>query len=99
MDQARARELAHRIRKTRENIAVAIGVCIALTLSVYFFTYAMLVDKGLTGLLWAQAISSVLMVWVLFRLHAVAMVLTRLWLGRKAEYRQILDQWEQWKDA
>jgi len=79
-----------RLRRIQENIAVMIGVVIALMLSLYFFTYAMLVDRGLTELLWAQAISAVIMVVVLFRLQQVAFFLLRLWFGRKREYRQLL---------
>ena len=69
------------IKKTQENIAVVIGTIFALTMCVYFFTYAMLVDKGLSGGLWTMGISSVLMLLILIYLKPVSFFLTRLWLG------------------
>ncbi|RMG91346.1 MAG: hypothetical protein D6703_05250 [Zetaproteobacteria bacterium] len=92
-DEERQKKI-ERVRRTQENIAVFIGVVIALTLSVYFFTYAMLVDKGLTGLLWAQAISAVAMVLILIYLKPISLAITRLWLRRKPAYRPILDDWD-----
>ncbi len=76
------------IRKTQENIAVVIGVVFALTMCVYFFTYAMLVDKGMSGALWIMGISSVLMLLALIKLKAVSLFITRLWLGRRPQYRE-----------
>jgi len=87
-----ADEIETKIRKTQENIAVVIGVIFALTLSVYFFTYAMLVDKGLSSLLWAMGISSIVMLLILIRLKTVSMWITSVWLGRKPQYRQALDR-------
>jgi len=75
------------IRKTQENIAVVIGVVFALTLCVYFFTYAMLVDKGLSDALWMMGISSVLMLLALIKLKPVSFFFAKLWLGRKKGYR------------
>ncbi|HXH71897.1 MAG TPA: hypothetical protein VNI58_03675 [Mariprofundaceae bacterium] len=78
------------IRKTQENFAVGIGFVIALTLSVYFFTYAMLTDKGLHSLLWFQAISTLVMVYMLIRLKRISFFCARLLLGRRAKYREAL---------
>ncbi len=76
-----------RIKKTQENIAVVIGTIFALTMCVYFFTYAMLVDKGLSGGLWTMGISSIVMLLMLIKLKSVSFFLARLWLGRRAELR------------
>jgi len=77
------------IRKTQENIAVIIGVVITLMLCIYFFSYAQLADRGLSGALWVMAISTVMMVFVLFRLKAVSFFLARLWLGRRPHYHDV----------
>ena len=74
------------IRKVQENIAVVIGVVFALTMCIYFFTYAMMVDKGYSGALWGMGISSVMMLLVLFRLKRVSRLLAKLWLGRRPGY-------------
>jgi len=83
-------EVIEAIRKTQENFAVGIGFVIAITLSVYFFTYAMLTDKGLHSLLWFQAISTVVMVLMLIRLKQISFFCARLLLGRRAKYRDVL---------
>jgi len=75
------------IRKKQDNIAVVIGVVFALTMCVYFFTYAMLVDKGLSGALWLMGISSIVMLLALIKLKPVSFFFARLWLGRKKDYR------------
>jgi len=75
------------IRKKQENIAVVIGVVFALTMCVYFFTYAMLVDKGLSGALWIMGISSILMLLALIKLKPISFFFAKLWLGRKKDYR------------
>jgi len=77
------------IRKTQETIALIIGVTLAVMLSVYFFTYAMVVDKGLMTILWAMGISSLVFVVVLFRLQNVAFFIARLGLGRKLGYQGV----------
>jgi len=78
------------ITKKQENIAVVIGVTFALTLCIYFFTYAMLVDKGYSGGLWLMGISSILMLLILIYLKPVSFFLTRLWLGGKPAYREAI---------
>lgn len=80
-------EAIARIRKTQENIAVSIGTFFTLTMCIFFFTYAMLVDKGLSGALWAMGLSSVAMLLMLIKLKPLSFFLTRLWLGRRAELR------------
>jgi len=80
-------EALARIKKTQENIAVVIGTIFALTMCVYFFTYAMLVDKGLSGGLWAMGISSIVMLLILIKLKHVSFFLARLLLGRRADLR------------
>jgi hypothetical protein len=66
---------------------VVIGTIFALTMCVYFFTYAMLVDKGLSGGLWTMGISSTLMLLILIKLKSVSFFLARLLLGRRADFR------------
>ncbi|WP_018294989.1 hypothetical protein [Mariprofundus ferrooxydans] len=78
------------IRKTQENIAVVIGVIFTLIMCIYFFTYAMMVDRGYSGALWLMGISSILMLLALIYLKKVSFFFTRLWLGRKAPYRDVI---------
>ena len=75
------------IKKTQENIAVVIGTVFALTLCVFFFTYAMLVDKGLSGALWTMGLTSLGMLLLLIKLKSVSFFFARIWLCRRAELR------------
>jgi len=90
MAQPNQSDIREKIKKVQENIAVAIGTVFTLTLCIYFFTYAMLVDKGLSGMLWAQGLSAIAMLLVLIYLKQVSFLCARLWLGRKPEYRDAL---------
>jgi len=85
-------DLMTSVKKKQENIAVVIGVIFALTLCTYFFTYAMLVDKGLSGALWLMGTSSILMLLVLIFLKQVSFFFVRLWLGRRPGYREAIDE-------
>ena len=78
------------IRKRQENLAVVIGVVIAMTLSTFFFTYALLVDRGLSGALWMMAVATLLMLAILIKLRSVAFFLIRLWLGWQPRYKEVL---------
>ncbi len=82
-------EIIESIRKKQENIALTIGVTLAMTLSVYFFTYALVTDKGLTNVLWLMGISSIVIVVMLFRLQSVSFFVARLWLARRPGYREV----------
>jgi len=85
-------EAHEKIKKTQENIAVVIGTIFTLILCIYFFTYAMLVDKGLYGFLWAQGLSALAMLLMLIRLKSVSFFITRLWLGHKVELQDAFSE-------
>jgi len=80
-----------RIKRLHENLVVGLGVGIGLILVLYFFTFAAVVDSPRVGLMWFQAISSVVLVGILLALKRVAFALVRLWLGRRSGYRAAFD--------
>lgn len=82
------------VKRTQNNIAVILGTALALVMCVYFFTYALLTDMGRYDLLWAEGLSSLVMLLILFKLQRVSFLLTRLWLGRRPELREALAQAE-----
>jgi hypothetical protein len=88
-DQDRA-GLIQAIKKTQENIAITIGIIVIFILLFYFFTYAQLATAGWTGLLWVEGFTSLLLVYVLFRLGPIAFFFTRLLLGHRTRYREVL---------
>ncbi len=81
-------QLQH-IKRVHENLVVGLGVTIGVILVIYFFTFAAVVDSPRVGLLWFQAISTLIMLGILLSLKRVAFFLTRLWLGRRPAYRAL----------
>ncbi len=79
-----------RIKKTHENLVVTVGVLIGMTLLVYFFTFAMFVDKASTALIWFEIITTILMALILVFLKKVGFFLTKLLLGRRSDCRAVL---------
>jgi len=88
-DQERA-EIIKRIKKTQENMAIAIALTVIFILLFYFFTYPRLVTAGSIGLSWAEAVTTLFWVLVLFRLGPISFFFTRLWLGRRPAYRELM---------
>ena len=89
MPQQDARNAIAQIKKTHENFMVSLGVLIGTILLVYFFTYGALVDSVTSSLIWFEVITSILMVLALVFLKRVCFFLTKLKLGRQAEYRAV----------
>jgi hypothetical protein len=79
-----------RIRKMQETVAVVIGSIVVVIMCGYFFSYAQLADRGMSGALWAMGASTIVLVLILFKLKQVSFFFTRLWLGRHAELRDTL---------
>ena len=77
-----------RIKKSQENTVVALGVAIGFVLLLYFFSFAAMVDAG-NAMAWFQAITTALMAVMLVFLKHIAFWLTRLRLGRRAEFRDV----------
>ncbi len=78
-----------RIKKTHENLVVTIGVLIGMTLLIYFFTFAMFVDKASMVLVWFETITAILMALMLVFLKKVGFFLTKLLLGRRPDCRVV----------
>ena len=83
-------ETLRKIKKTHGRVAVIAGVIMGVALSSYFFTFGMLIDRGATGVLWFQIITTVLFIPGLIFLKRVALFITRILLSMNGECRRIL---------
>ena len=90
MSQQETRSAIEQIKKTHENFMVSIGILTGMMLVLYFFTYGALVDSPTSSLIWFEVVTSILMLLILVFLKQVALFLTRLKLGRRANYRTLL---------
>lgn len=79
-----------RLKAAQERYVLVIGLTIGILLVIYFFTFAQLIDRGYSGLVWFQGISALVMMLALFVLKRLAFGLVRLFHGRQAPYRGIL---------
>jgi hypothetical protein len=78
-----------RLQAIQGNIKVFTGIAIGTVMLLYFFSYAMLVDKGMTGALMFEIITAILCVLALVYLNQVSFfILKRLYQRRKA-YRAL----------
>jgi len=90
MSEQETLNAVRRIKNTHENLVVTVGVLIGMTLLVYFFTFAMFVDKASTALIWFEIITTILMALILVFLKKVGFFLTKLLLGRDSDCRAVL---------
>jgi multidrug transporter EmrE-like cation transporter len=77
-----------KIKKTHERVAVIAGVIMGVTMSVYFFTFSMLIDHGDAFALWFEIITAVLFLFGLIFLKRLAFFITRIVLGMNADCRR-----------
>ena len=78
------------IRRAYERIAVVAGIFMAAAMSLYFFTFSDLIDKGASLLLWVELVTTILFVFGLIFLKRLAFFITRLMLGRNSACREVM---------
>ncbi len=88
-DEELLQALEH-IQKTQNRIAMILGITMGMLLILYFFTYAMLMDRGYHGVLLFEAVTSVLFIIAFFFLTRISLLLTRLILGRRQPFDKLL---------
>jgi hypothetical protein len=83
-------DVVRAVKSAHARIVTVTGVVIGITLVLYFFSFAQLIDRGYTGMVWFLVISSVVMVLVLCLLKRFSFALLKLFYGRRAAYRPLL---------
>lgn len=86
MDEIQA---IHDIQTTQRRVAITIGIVMGVTMSIYFFTFAMLLDHGLMVVLWIEGITSILFVLAYINLYRISFRLTRLIYVSREPHRQL----------
>ena len=78
------------IQKTQRRIAVTTGVIMGVLMSVYFFSFATLIDHGMFGALLVEVITSVAFVFAYIFMNPLSFRLTRVFLARR--YGELLNR-------
>ncbi len=83
-------EFLTKIQKTQNNICLYSAVTMGMVLIIYFFTFAMLVDKGYKLILTIQVITSIIFFISFFYLNRIAFFVTRLLFQKKTPHGEII---------
>ena len=79
-----------RIQKTQNNISIYSAILMGSLMATYFFTFALLIDKGYQLALTIEIVTSLLFIWAFFFLNRLAFHATRLWYLNRRPYREIM---------
>ncbi len=80
------------IKTLMERYVVRIGVTIGIILLVYFFTFAMLIDKAPLIYIMIEVVTSIVFVFILFKLKKIAFYLVQSKLSGKSPYTDIFSR-------
>lgn len=90
MSQHDEMEAIQQMQNTHSNIKVFSAIPMGVLMILYFFSYATLVDKGWTGLLAFEAITTVLFLLTLVYLNQFAFFFIKRIYNSKMPYRELL---------
>jgi len=79
-----------RIKKTQNNISTYSAIFMGSLMVIYFFTFAMLIDRGHGLALMAEIITTIVFIYAFFFLNKLAFHATRLWYLGRRPYQEIL---------
>ncbi|MBN4082392.1 hypothetical protein JYT13_01140 [Mariprofundus ferrooxydans] len=85
-------EILEKIKSTHENIALTVGMLLAMTLVVYFLTYSALANSTYMGLFWFEMLSSPVIVMGLFYIRNIAFALLKIRFMHSPEHKAVVDQ-------
>lgn len=80
-----------RLQNSQSNVKVFTAIPMGVVMILYFFSYATLVDKGMTGALWFEIITTVMFVLALVYLNQVSFAIIRFLYKNKRPYSDLLN--------
>ena len=83
-------EVIQKIQQTQNNVKIFTAVPMGVLMILYFFSYATLIDHGLTGFLFFEIISSILFILALIFLNPLSFFVVRLIYGNRKDYKAIM---------
>ncbi len=79
-----------RLNKAQNTIATTLAITMGTLMVTYFFTFAMLIDKGYHGALLLELITSILFIIAFFFLNELSFRVIRLIYGHRRPYLELL---------
>lgn len=79
-----------RLHKTQARLATTLAITMGTLMVIYFFTFAMLIDKGYHSALLLELVTSILFIISFFFLNQLSFFLIRLLYGRRQPYAGLL---------
>ena len=70
-------ELIERLQQSYSNIKIFTAVPMGVLMILYFFSYAMLIDRGMTGILMFEIVTSILFVLYFIYINQTAFVILK----------------------
>ncbi|MFQ5487518.1 MAG: hypothetical protein ACE5ET_03610 [Gammaproteobacteria bacterium] len=87
-----ALQALQRLHKIQNTIATTLAITMGTLMVTYFFTFAMLIDKGYHGALLLEVITSILFIIAFFFLNQLSFRIIRLIYGQRKPYAELLRQ-------
>ena len=75
-----------KIQKTQRRISTTSGITMGILMSIYFFTFAALIDRGMFGLLLVEIITTVAFAFAYIFMNTLSFKITRLFYGRNYDH-------------
>lgn len=81
-----------KIKRIQGRVSVIAGLIMGTMLSIYFFSFGVLIDGGHSALLWAEIITTVLFIIGLIYLKKLSLIVTRVLLSSNADCRAVFKE-------
>ena len=83
-------ELIEKLQQSYSNIKIFTAVPMGVLLIVYFFSFAMLIDKGMHGALMFEIITSIIFVLYFIFINQAAFAILKFLNRKKVKYNDVL---------
>ena len=83
-------ETIERLQQSYSNIKIFTAVPMGVILILYFFTFAMLIDKGMNGVLMFEIVTSILFVLYFIFINQAAFSILKFLNRKKSQYNDVL---------
>lgn len=83
-------ELIERLQQSYSNIKIFTAVPMGVLMILYFFSYAMLIDRGMTGVLMFEIVTSILFVLYFIYINQTAFVILKFIHRKRSQLSEML---------